>query len=412
MRNGPEIEGFEDRVVQFPATRRKLLSMAAFLVIACGTSRDRIAQPRAGIMLKPNDKIALLTSGGDAPGMNSGLLAAAKVGFALGLEVVAVEEGYQGLIEGRIVPVDRAALEAATRRGGTLIGSARSKRFMTPEGQEEAKAQIIRHRLKGLIVFGGNGSLTGAHALRNATAYDGGPFGIVGIPASIDNDLGCTSMAIGVDTAMNTIVEACDRIADTAYSHQRTFIVEVMGRDCGYLAMTTGIAAGADAVLFREGKKTDQELVDQVLRAIDAAYERPSGKKFVLVIQSEGVKLASHTLKEQIDAALKNRNQTIDTRVTVLGHVVRGGAPSAFDRLLASRFANVAVRALVQGQTQVMTGWMMPGQTKPACPFDPYIALWPLEEVLRETANMHVADSPLVQWRIAALAEAEKVLCF
>lgn len=361
-------------------------------------------------MLQPKDKIALLTSGGDAPGMNSGLLAAAKVGTALGLEVLAVEEGYQGLIEGRIGPLDRNALEAAARRGGTLIGSARSKQFMTPEGQDLAKAQIIKHQLKGLIVLGGNGSLTGARALRNAVAFDGTPLGIIGIPASIDNDLGCTSMSIGVDTAMNTIVEAIDRIADTAHSHHRTFIVEVMGRDCGYLAMTTGIAATADVVLFREGKKTDQELVDQVLRAIDAAYARPTAKKFVLVIQSEGVKLASHTLKELVDRALEGRTPAIDTRVTVLGHVVRGGSPSAFDRMLASRFANVAVRALLQGQTQMMTGWMQPGQTRPATTFDPYVTLWPLDEVLDETAKMHCGDSPLVQWRIAALAGAEAVL--
>lgn len=344
--------------------------------------------------------------------MNSGLLAAAKVGGAMGLEVLAVEEGYQGLLEGRIKEIDRRALENASRRGGTLIGTARCKQFMTPEGLAEAKEQIIKHKLKGLIVFGGNGSLTGARTLAGALAFDGAPFRVIGIPSSIDNDLGCTSMAIGVDTAMNTIVEACDRIADTAYSHHRTFIVEVMGRDCGYLAMTTGIAATADAVLFREGKKTDEELTGQVLRAIEAAYSRGSGKRFVLVIQSEGVKLESHKLKSAIDEALSSRMPHIETRVTVLGHVVRGGAPSAFDRLLASRFANAAVRALYEGHSQVMTGWMLPGQSRPACSYDPYITLWPLDEVLTETQRLHNVESEIVQWRVRALSEAEKVLSF
>lgn len=360
--------------------------------------------------LTPGDRIGLLTSGGDAPGMNAGLLAAAKVGAALGLEVLAVEEGYQGLIEGKIRPLDRRALEDAARRGGTLIGSARSKRFMTAEGQAEAKEQLRAHRLRGLIVFGGNGSLTGATMLKGAACFDGAPLRVVGVPSSIDNDIGCTSMAIGVDTAMNTIVEACDRIADTAYSHHRTFIVEVMGRDCGYLAMTTGIAASADAVLFREGKKGDEALVSQVVRAIEASYARADGRRYVLVIQSEGVQLESSRLKALVDAQLAERLKHIETRVTVLGHVVRGGAPSAFDRLLASRFANVAVRALLHGEDQVMTGWMLPGQSKAATSWDPYIALWPLDEVLRETARLYSGESELVRWRVNALTEAEHIL--
>src|SRR4029077_10951898 len=148
---------------------------------------------------------------------------------------------------------------------------------------------IERAGLRGLVVFGGNGSLTGARALHGTRCQDGEELRVVGVPASIDNDLGCTSMAIGGDTAMNTIVEACDRISDTALSHQRTFIIEVMGRDCGYLAMTAGIAAGADAVLFREGGKSDSEIVDQVMRAVEAAFARPNGRRHVVVIKSEGL---------------------------------------------------------------------------------------------------------------------------
>jgi 6-phosphofructokinase 1 len=365
--------------------------------------------------LKRGDRVALLTSGGDAPGMNTALRAAYKVGRALGLDVLGVEEGYKGLIEGRIKPLDGRALDDAARRGGTLIGTARSKLFMTPEGQARAKDEIVKARLAGLVVLGGNGSLTGARALDGARCHDGSSLRVVGLPASIDNDLAGTALAIGVDTAMNTIMEACDRISDTALAHQRVFIVEVMGRDCGYLAMTTGIAAGADAVLFREGGKSDDEIVEQVMRAVEAAFARPGGRRHVLVIKSEGVRFDSTKLKEAVDARMAGSFPDVDTRVTVLGHVVRGGSPTAFDRLLASRLANAAVRALVDGQTQVMAGWAAPsGMTGGASPapskYDPHVTLRPLEEVLAETAKMHSGASELVRWRVRALSEAEPVL--
>jgi 6-phosphofructokinase 1 len=260
------------------------------------------------------------------------------------------------------------------------------------------------------VVLGGNGSLTGARALDGTPCHDGSPLRVVGLPASIDNDLGCTAMSIGVDTAMNTIMEACDRIADTALAHQRIFVVEVMGRDCGYLAMTAGIAAGADAVLFREGGKTDEEIVDQVMRAVEAAYARPGGRRHVLVIKSEGVKYDSARLKEAVDARVAPRFPDVDARVTVLGHVVRGGSPTAFDRLLASRLANAAVRALAGGATQVMAGWAAPGEKRAVSRFDPHVILSPLEEVLAETAKLHSGASDLVRWRVRALAEAEPVL--
>jgi 6-phosphofructokinase 1 len=360
--------------------------------------------------LQRGDRIALLTSGGDAPGMNAALRAAAKIGSALGLEVLGVEEGYKGLIEGRIRSLDVRALDDAARRGGTLLGTARSKLFITAEGRERAKAEMLKARVAGVVVIGGNGSLTGARALDGATAHDGGPLGVIGIPASIDNDLGCTAMSIGVDTAMNTIMEACDRIADTALAHQRIFIVEVMGRDCGYLAMTAAIAAGADAVLFREGGKTDAEIVEQVMRAVEAAYARPGGRRHVLVIKSEGVRFDSSALKEAVNARMAERFPDVDTRVTVLGHVVRGGSPTAFDRMLASRLANVAVRALASGRTQEMAGWWIPGQTHPPSPFDPHTSLWPLEVVLAETAKIHSGTSEVVRWRVKALTDAESVL--
>jgi 6-phosphofructokinase 1 len=360
--------------------------------------------------LQKGDRVGLLTSGGDAPGMNAALRAAAKVGAALGLEILGVEEGYKGLIEGRFRALESRALDDAARRGGTLLGTARSKLFMTEEGRARAREEIAKARLKGLLVLGGNGSLTGARALDGTVAHDGAPFRVVGLPASIDNDLGCTQMAIGVDTAMNTILEACDRIVDTALAHQRIFIVEVMGRDCGYLAMTTGIAAGADAVLFREGGKSDEEIVDQVMRAVEAAYARPGGRRHVLVIKSEGVRYDSSKLKEAVDARVAGRFPDVDTRVTVLGHVVRGGSPSAFDRMLGSRLANAAVRAIFDGETQVMAGWSMPGQKRAPSRYDPHVTLWPLEEMLAETARMHEGASELVRWRVRALQEAEPVL--
>lgn len=354
--------------------------------------------------------MALLTSGGDAPGMNAGLRAAAKVGAALGLHMLGIEDGYAGLIDGKVVPLSMRLLDDASRRGGTVLGSARCKAFMTPEGQAQALAQLRAAQIKGLIVLGGNGSLTGARVLSGAPCHDGSPLRVAGVPASIDNDLGCTAMAIGVDTAMNTIVEACDRITDTALSHQRTFIVEVMGRDCGYLAMAAGIAAAADAVLFREGKKDDAEIVEQVLRAIEARYGRKSGRRHVLILKSEGVKLDSQRLKDLVDARIAGRFPGVDTRVTVLGHVVRGGAPSAFDRMLASRLANAAVRALHDGQSGVMAGWTQPAQQRPPSPYDPHVTLWSLDEVLAETARMHSGDAEVVRWRVHAMREVEEVL--
>jgi 6-phosphofructokinase 1 len=354
-------------------------------------------------MLKAGDRLALLTSGGDAPGMNAALRAAVRVGRALGLDVVGVEEGYRGLVDGRIVPLNLRELDDAARRGGTILGSAREKRMLTDEGRARARETLFREKLNALLVIGGNGSLTGAAQLTDSVA-------VAGVPASIDNDLACTSMAIGVDTAMNTIVEACDRICDTAAAHKRTFLLEVMGRDCGYLAMTSSIAAGADAVLVRETGKSDEALVDQVVNAMKMAYGRDSGKRRVLVIKAEGVKYDSNQLKAAVDERIARELPDVDTRVTVLGHVVRGGAPSAFDRLLAARLANAAVRGLRDGQTGFMAGWTGPGVQRKSCAYDPYVVLSPLDEVLAETARLMEGDSELARWRRAVFQEVEPIL--
>jgi 6-phosphofructokinase 1 len=368
--------------------------------------------------LERGDRVAVLTSGGDAPGMNAALRAAARVGAEIGLEMLGVEDGYAGLIEGRIAPLEIRVLDEAARRGGTSLGTARSKAFATPDGQQRAREAIAKHELRGILVIGGNGSLTGARTLRDidvgATGNRAAKLIVGGVPASIDNDLACTSMAIGVDTAMNTIVEACDRIFDTATAHKRTFIVEVMGRDCGYLAMTAGIAAGADAVLVREADKDEGQFVDQVVRTMQKAYgPQPEGgttKRRVLVIKSEGVAVESNRLKELVEAKVKTLLPDVDTRVTVLGHVVRGGTPTAFDRLLGARLANAALRAMVAGQSDFMAGWIGPGITRAACPWDPYVILSPLEEVLAETAKLMRGDSDLARWRKRVFAEVEDIL--
>jgi 6-phosphofructokinase 1 len=336
--------------------------------------------------------------------MNAAIRAAAKVGLALGLEMVGIEEGYRGLMEARTRRLDLRELDDAGRRGGTILGSARSKIFPTPEGQKKAREALATLGLKGLLVIGGNGSLTGARTLRDTGLIIGG------LPASIDNDLACTSMAIGVDTSMNTIMEACDRLADTAAAHKRTFLIEVMGRDSGYLAMTSGVASGADVVLVPEVGKTEEAVVDQVVAVIERAYRGDSHKRRVLVIKSEGVKMDTAKLKAAVDARIESTLTDVDTRVTVLGHVVRGGAPTAFDRLLGARLANSALRAMVDGETDFMAGWLGPGMPRSSCKYDPYVVLCPLEEVLAETARLHRGEGLVAEWRRKIFREIEPIL--
>lgn len=359
--------------------------------------------------LERNDKVLVLTSGGDAPGMNSALRGAARVGAELGLELVGVEDGYVGLLAERFVPLDMRHLDDASRRGGTVLGTARSRIFPTPEGQQKAKEILAKSNVSALLVIGGNGSLTGAKTLEG-TETGKGPLRVAGLPASIDNDLGGTSMAIGVDTAMNTIVEACDRICDTATAHRRIFLVEVMGRDCGYLAMTAGIAAGADTVIVRETDRSDAEVVDQVCRTIERAYAEGEKRRRVLILKAEGVHIGTNELKAKVDERLARTVADVDSRVTVLGHVVRGGTPSAFDRLLAARLANAALRGLADGASGFMAGWVGPGITREPCPYDPYVVLVPLEEMLAETDKLHRGESALAMWRKRVYREVESIL--
>jgi 6-phosphofructokinase 1 len=200
--------------------------------------------------------IGVLTSGGDAPGMNAAIRAITLIGLSRGVRVVGVERGYRGLMQGEFRELGAADVGGILREGGTVLGSARCEEFLQPEARAEARARMAERRVEGLIVVGGNGSLAGAHALSDPKEAGAGGVRVIGLPASIDNDIGVTRMAIGVDTAVNTIVDACDKIADTASAHHRTFFVQVMGRQCGYLAMAAYVASGADVVLFPEAGKT------------------------------------------------------------------------------------------------------------------------------------------------------------
>lgn len=365
--------------------------------------------------------LAVLTSGGDAPGMNAAVRAVAKLGAARGMTVLGAELGYEGLIDGRFRPLtmelpDGAGLAAVAEvddvggQGGTLLGSARSARFREPGGRAAAAASLrALPDLVGLIVIGGNGSLAGAHAL--ATEH-GVP--VVGVPASIDNDVGCTGLAIGVDTALNTIVEAVDRIADTARAHRRAFIVEVMGRDCGYLAMASAVASGADGALFREQGRGDAEIVEAVTAAIARAFAPPLSKKRFLVLKSEGVRLPCTKLVREVEARLVARLpgtgiHGVGVRGVVLGHVVRGGRPSYQDRMIAGRLAFGAVGALEKGGTDAMVAWNASREGGTATR-DPYVQTFPLAQVLTETEALLDGSSPVTERRVKMMQAVEGAL--
>ncbi len=365
-------------------------------------------------------RIAILTSGGDAPGMNAAVRAATLVGRALGAEILGIERGYRGLLDDALVPLGPSDVAGILREGGTILGSARCKEFHQREVRDRAREILAKREIDGLVVVGGNGSLTGALHLADPAEIGGGrPLKIIGVPASIDNDLALTALSIGVDTAMNTIVEACDKIADTATAHDRTFIVEVMGRDCGYLAMTSAIAVGADLALFPEAGKPESAIVEQIVETVIAIRKRQRRARKVIIIKAEGVNIAVDRLKTLVDDRLRERvpdaePAAIETRVTVLGHVVRGGRPSAFDRLLGSRLANVAVRGLVAGDSHKMAAWMPPvalaDEIGTRSAHDPYCWLVDLRTVLVETEHLLTGKSPLARWRAGAFEQIEEAL--
>jgi len=300
-------------------------------------------------------RIAVMTSGGDAPGMNAAIRAVVRTGVHYGLSVYGIRRGYAGMIGGDMAELDRRAVGGIIQRGGTILLTARCPQFMTEEGQVEGLRQLRQRDIDSLIVIGGNGSLTGALRLQQM----GMP--VVGIPASIDNDLARTDMSIGVDTALNTALDAIDKLKDTASSHGRAFIVEVMGRHCGWLALEVGIAGGAEVVLIPEREMA----LETVAREIKDGYLR--GKAHAVIVVAEG---AQHTTQEVADY-LTQEKVGFEVRVTILGHVQRGGTPTAFDRTLATRMGVAAVEALLNGESGVMVG--LQGQR---------VVTVPLEEVL------------------------------
>lgn len=284
--------------------------------------------------------IGVLTSGGDAPGMNAAVRAVTRAGIYQGWKVFGIYRGWAGLISGEIVEFTTESVSNIIQRGGTILKTARCDEFRTYEGREKAAAMLKKFGIDALVVIGGDGSLTGAQNL--AEDFD---IPVVGVPATIDNDLFGTDKTIGYDTALNTIVEAVDKIKDTATSHDRIFFVEVMGRDAGFLAQNSAIAAGAEAAIIPEEDTDDAQLDEFIARGIRKS------KNSSIVIVSEKNGGAMHYAER-----MKKDYPQFDVRVSILGHLQRGGTPSAEDRILASRMGVAAVRALVEGQRNVMVG--------------------------------------------------------
>lgn len=289
---------------------------------------------------KEIETIGVMTSGGDAPGMNPCIRAVVRTALARGVKVIGIEDGYNGLIHGTFRPLGARDVGGILQRGGTILQTARSSEFREPRGQREAIRQMNNEGIDALVVLGGDGSLNGAQKLAEQGVR------VIGVPASIDNDIYGTDMCIGVDTALNTIVDAIDKLRDTASSHSRAFLVETMGRMSGYLAVQAGIISGAEMVLIPE----EATPVEEVAHTVEEAYRR--GKRHAIIVVAEGFKPSTLELGKMID----DLDIGFTTRVTVLGHVQRGGRPSAYDRFIASRFGVKAVDFLLSGQTNVMTG--------------------------------------------------------
>jgi 6-phosphofructokinase 1 len=287
-------------------------------------------------------RIGVLTSGGDAPGMNAAIRAVVRACVFHNIEVEGIFQGYAGLMNGDFKRLNERSVARILGRGGTILKSSRCKEFYEAEGRAMAAAQIKKHGLDALIAIGGNGTFTGAHLL-----YQEHGIPVMGIPGSIDNDLYGSDHCIGFDTATNTVVDAVDKIRDTATSHNRLFFVEVMGRNSGFIALKAGIAAGAIAIVLPEDEMSVDELVD-TLRASEE-----SGKSSSIVVVAEGSKSGG---AYEIAKKVTEKYSEYDTRVSVLGHLQRGGAPSCYDRVIASRMGVAAVEGILQGRKDVMVG--------------------------------------------------------
>jgi 6-phosphofructokinase 1 len=292
--------------------------------------------------MKKVNKIGVLTSGGDSPGMNAAIRAVVRTGIYHQMEVFGIMRGYQGMIENDIIPMHSRSVANIIQRGGTILKTARSKQFMEPEGRKIAYENLKKHEIDGLVIIGGDGSFRGAQKFSNE--YD---IPCIGLPGTIDKDIAGSDFTIGFDTAVNTAVDAIDKIRDTADAHDRMFIIEVMGRDAGYIALHSGIATGAEHILIPE-TKTDIEAL------IESLAEKERRKKLVnMIVVAEGDEIGG---ANELAKLLEERIGNIDTRVCILGHIQRGGAPSCLDRVIASRLGYAAVECLMEGRHNQMIG--------------------------------------------------------
>jgi len=288
--------------------------------------------------------VAVLTSGGDSPGMNACIRAVTRTAIFNGMKVYGVYRGYEGLVNGELQEFTTEMVSNTIQRGGTILRTARCESFRTPEGRRKAYENLQKFDIQTLIVIGGNGSLSGAHEL--AKEFD---MPVIGIPGTIDNDLSGTDLTIGYDTALNTIVECVDKIRDTASSHERIFFVEVMGRDAGFLAQNSAIASGAEAAIIPE----DDTHIDQLANFIGRGIRKSKNSSIVLVSEAkkDGQGGALYYAER-----MKKEYPQYNVRVTILGHLQRGGTPSAADRILASRLGYAAIQAILEGQRNIMVG--------------------------------------------------------
>tara|TARA_S200000501_G_scaffold324560_1_gene321878 strand:+ start:527 stop:1513 length:987 start_codon:yes stop_codon:yes gene_type:complete len=294
-------------------------------------------------MTKKIKRIGVLTSGGDAPGMNAAVRAVVRTAAFYNLECIAIYKGYQGLIDDDTKPMNPRRVNNIINRGGTILKSARCLDFISPEGRKKAYGTIIKYKIEALVVIGGDGSFTGAMIFQSEFNIP-----VIGIPGTIDNDIFGTSHTIGYDTALNTVIDAIDKIRDTAISHNRLFFVEVMGRDAGHIALNTGIGAGAEEILIPE----ENMGLERLLESLDRSEK--SGKSSSIVVIAEGGKSGKNVF--EIAEYVEKNMPHYEVRVSVLGHIQRGGRPSCFDRVLASRMGVYTIESLLKGKSNVMVG--------------------------------------------------------
>ena len=281
-------------------------------------------------------KIGVLTSGGDAPGMNAALRAVVRTAIYHGLEVIGIRRGYEGFIDGDFFPMNISSVSDIIHRGGTMLKTSRSQRFMTKEGLLEAKRKADETGIEGLVLIGGDGTFKGAKDFSEISGIHA-----MGIPGTIDNDLFGTDYTIGYDTALNTVIEAVDKIRDTAASHHRLFFVEVMGRDAGFIALNSGLASGAEDILIPEAKT----VIDDVVKRIEDGRKR-NKSSFIIIVAEGDIPGGAYEIAKEVTA----KCSYFESRVTVIGHMQRGGNPSCFDRILASRLGVAATEGLINGQ--------------------------------------------------------------